>query len=232
LARRKVVLVIVEGKSDKEALELLINRVFSNDTVHVEILKTDITSNFSNTPDKIINAVHDVVLKCLRLFPYRKTDFKEIIHIMDTDGTYIPNNKIIFDELAIKLLYSTTEIRTCNKEMTENRNRQKSNNMNKLCSRENIGGISYSAYYMSCNLDHVLYNKMNSSKDEKTSDSNSFRDEYDGRTSEFVKFISESEFSVVGDYYKSWEFIKQGLHSLERHTNLGICFQGVAIKKQ
>ena len=36
-----------------------------------------------------------------------------------------------------------------------------------------------------------------------------------------------SSFSVVGDFKESWEFIKEGKHSLERHTNLGICFKKI-----
>lgn len=42
------------------------------------------------------------------------------------------------------------------------------------------------------------------------------------------KFISESDFSVDGDYRSSWKFIKEYKHSLERHTNLGLCFPDVS----
>ncbi|MFR5602571.1 MAG: hypothetical protein ACLTKI_09630, partial [Lachnospiraceae bacterium] len=39
----------------------------------------------------------------------------------------------------------------------------------------------------------------------------------------FVKFICESDFSVAGEYKKSWKYIENGMNSIERHTNLGIC---------
>ena len=50
---------------------------------------------------------------------------------------------------------------------------------------------------------------------------------YKDRLDEFLQFIADSEFSVVGDFKDSWEFIKEGKHSLERHTNLGICFKEI-----
>lgn len=41
---------------------------------------------------------------------------------------------------------------------------------------------------------------------------------------EFIKFISESTFSQCTDYKESWDYIKQDKHSLERNSNLGLCF--------
>ena len=49
----------------------------------------------------------------------------------------------------------------------------------------------------------------------------------------FLKSLSHrfamitSDFSVIGDYAASWKYIKEDYHSLERHTNLGICFDKV-----
>ena len=48
---------------------------------------------------------------------------------------------------------------------------------------------------------------------------------YKDNIPEFLDFISNSDFSVVDGYKESWDFIKQDLHSLERYTNLGLCFK-------
>ena len=40
----------------------------------------------------------------------------------------------------------------------------------------------------------------------------------------FIKFISESTFSQCTGYKESWDYIKQDKHSLERNSNLGLCF--------
>ena len=89
------------------------------------------------------------------------------------------------------------------------------------------GSVPYQAYYMSANLDHVLYDKLNSSDKDKENDAFLFAKRYKDRLDEFLQFIADSEFSVVGDFKDSWEFIKEGKHSLERHTNLGICFKEI-----
>jgi hypothetical protein len=78
---------------------------------------------------------------------------------------------------------------------------------------------------MSCNLDHVLYNKLNSSDVEKEADSLNFAKKYKDKIPGFIKFISCSDFSVMTGYEESWDYIKQELHSLKRYTNLGLCFK-------
>lgn len=78
---------------------------------------------------------------------------------------------------------------------------------------------------MSCNLDHVLYNKLNSSDIDKRNDAYEFAKLYKDDTQNCVKFFTESDFSVVDDYKQSWEYIEKDLHSLERHTNFGLCFE-------
>ena len=80
---------------------------------------------------------------------------------------------------------------------------------------------------MSANLDHVLYNKLNSSDKDKENDAFLFAKRYKDHLDEFLQFIADSDFSVVGDFKESWEFIKEGKHSLERHTNLRICFKKI-----
>lgn len=40
---------------------------------------------------------------------------------------------------------------------------------------------------------------------------------------EFISFISRSDFSVMDGYRESWDYINNELHSLERHTNFGLC---------
>lgn len=82
-------------------------------------------------------------------------------------------------------------------------------------------------YYMSSNLDHVLYGKLNSSDEDKENDAYAFAKKYKDDIDGFLKFISDSDFSRMEGYKESWAFIKKGCHSLERYTNLGICFADI-----
>ena len=148
---------------------------------------------------------------------------QEIVHIVDMDGAYIPDNAIIKDETANKPIYALTEIRTANVRGIIRCNATKRGCIDKISSTPRLHDIPYQAYFMSCNLDHVLYDKLNSTDEEKEKDSLGFAKKYGSYIPDFVKFMSESDFSVGGTYLESWSFIKEAKHSLERHTNLGIC---------
>ena len=76
---------------------------------------------------------------------------------------------------------------------------------------------------MSCNLDHVLYGKRNSTDEEKENDAYAFAKKYRNDRERFAEFICHSDFSVMGDFKESWAHIEEGLNSLERYTNLCVC---------
>lgn len=71
----------------------------------------------------------------------------------------------------------------------------------------------------------MLYDKRNSSDDEKEENSYRFAKKYRNDLQGFITYICKSDFSVKGDYKDSWKFIEYGLNSLERHTNFGICIE-------
>ena len=222
-----IVFVIVEGISEQDALGAILSNIYDKDTVWVQVLRKDITSEYGVTPSNILSKLGDEVRGYANSNSFKKSDFKEIIHIVDMDGAYIPNENVIEDHNASNPVYSLTEIRTADKPGIEVRNQNKRVNINKICSCKELWSVPYSAYYMSCNLDHVLYNKLNSTDEEKERDSFQFAKRYKEKTEEFLSFICESDFSVTGDLKASWNFIKLDLHSLERYTNFGICFKEI-----
>ena len=142
-----------------------------------------------------------------------------------TDGAYVPDTTIILDDQAEKPFYSTAHIKTSNPEGIIQRNQTKKANLTKLRKARFIwNDIPYSVFYMSCNLDHALYNKLNLSDDEKERYALQFAKRYRKDLPSFVEYVQDSDFSVVDGYVTSWEYIEQELHSLERHTNIGLCF--------
>lgn len=225
MARRKIVFVVVEGPSDEEALGAVITRIFDESSVFVKIMRCDITTEKGINAGNIISKVGNVIRLYAKDNHFTKNDFKRIIHITDMDGAYISNENIVEDTESKKPVYSENKILTRDKQGIEERNEQKRTNLNRLCGCDEIWNVPYRIFYMSCNLDHVLYNKLNSSDEEKENDSFRFAKKYKDKTTEFLSFISESSFSVVTDYKDSWEYIKKDLHSLERHSNLGLCFK-------
>ena len=221
MKRKKVVLVIVEGPSDEEALGPVLNNYFDKDRVYVHTHHGDITTEKGNKCSNIISKVNECVKQCMRQYPFKRSDFKRIIHVVDMDGAFIPDNAIV----EYKPIYTEEIIRTNHPEGIVKRNAQKRENINRLIPTSIIGNIPYQIYYMSSNLDHVLYNKLNSTDVEKESDANDFAIKYKDDLIGFKSFIQESDFSVNQDFMDSWNYIKQGNHSLERHTNFGLCLE-------
>ena len=231
MPRRKIVFVIVEGPSDDGALGVLLSRIYAGEKVHVEIMHCDITTELDINAGNVVAKIGDVV-KNYAGRTFKPRDFSRIIHITDMDGAFIPDDAIVEDAAAVDPFYSVTEIRTQRKSGIENRNRRKRECLNRLSSASQIWGVPYQIYYMSCNLDHALYGKLNSTDDEKEADAFVFAKKYRDDIPGFMKYISESDFSVVGSYSQSWQYIREGLHSLERNTNLGLCFQEEAIDSE
>ena len=225
LASKKVVFILVEGPSDQEALELLLNNIFDRNKVFVYITHGDITSRKGNNPTNILKKVTEEIKGYAKNNHLERVHFQQVIHIMDMDGAYVSTECIVEDAAVKKPYYSLDHIRTCDKQGIIERNQSKSKNMDKLSTTPTIwGSIPYAAYYMSCNLDHVLYNKLNSTDEEKENDAHRFAKKYKTDTDGFMRFLTESDFAVGGDYISSWNYIKEDKHSLERHTNLSLCF--------
>ena len=226
MARKKIIFVIVEGPSDEQALGVALSQIYKKDEVFVHIVRGDITTQANTSAANILSRIGDLVRKYAGSNHFRKTDFKKIIHIVDMDGAFIPNDHVVAIDTAQKPLYSTTNINTCDKPAIEQRNAQKRGNINKLCAAKDIWNVSYQVFYMSCNLDHALYDKLNRNDVEKENDAYLFAKRYRNDLPAFWTFISASAFSVMTGYKESWDYIKTDLHSLERHSNLGLCFVG------
>ena len=226
VARKKIVFIIVEGPSDEQALSVIFNRLYNLNQVHIEIMHGDITTDLSLDSGRIVGAIGNIIRNYAASMHFKQNDFQEVIHIVDMDGAFVPDSAIISDPQADKPFYSSTEIRTARPEKLQLRNAHKQAVLNKICSLDNAWvSIPYKVYYMSCNLDHALYGKLNSTDEEKERDSFIFAKRYKDDLGGFLSFISASEFSRVEGYKESWEFIKKDLHSLERNTNIGVCFK-------
>lgn len=222
LARKKIVFVIVEGPSDEDALGVFFNRIYDKNSVYVHIIHGDLTTMNGSIKNRIADAVRNYA----NSNHLKKANFQEVIHIIDMDGAYIPDSAVVEDATAVNPIYNVTEIRTCDPAGIKKRNDQKRKNLDTISALSSVwGGVPYQVYYMSCNLDHVLYNKLNCTDQEKEDNAYAFAKKYKDNVSGFVSFIVDSDFSVPGEYLDTWTFIKQDKRSLERYTNLGICLR-------
>ncbi len=218
---KKIILIIVEGPSDSTALDAYLSDVFASNFVHIVIVYGDITTERGSTRANIRRRVAELVRRFLASAHLKPDCVSRIIHITDTDGAFIPNDCIIEDDSCRKPCYTLTAIRTANKADIEKRNRNKQLCLQELSQTRAIMKIPYGIYFMSCNLEHVLFDRLNCSNDEKEEMSYRFSHCFQ-KTSSFQTFLAESYFSVSGPYRTSWLFIQSGDESLKRHTHLAL----------
>lgn len=122
MARRKIVFVIVEGPSDDEALGVLLNQIYDKNTVYIHITHGDVTTKKGANSSTILVRLGEIVKTYMHSYHLNKLHFQEIIHIVDMDGAYIPDEAIVKDETASRPSYSLTEIHTANVQGIINRN--------------------------------------------------------------------------------------------------------------
>ena len=174
----------------------------------------------------LVEGITEEILSFLDKEHYNKGDILEIIHLLDTDGAYISEDFIEKHEKD-KNYYYSDKLCTRNPENTKKRNDKKSRIMDRLSSHSKINGIPYKAYYLSCNLEHVLHNDANIDDSLKVEKAEEFSDSYFGRELEFLDFIRTESFAVESSYKESWEFIKQGNNSLNRYRNSHLVFKNI-----
>ena len=132
MARKKIVLVIVEGPSDASALERYFVKYFDSDRIVTKIIYGDIITDKNIDQSKIKAYLGNKVKSWIRKDKFKKSDIDRIIHIVDMDGAYIDDTLIQLDETCKDPFYSPVSIKTSNIENIRIRNAQKRENVDTL----------------------------------------------------------------------------------------------------
>ncbi|MDU6629399.1 MAG: hypothetical protein E6496_03245 [Lachnoanaerobaculum sp.] len=221
---KKVVMVIVEGPSDENAIGGVLKEYFSSKEVQFAVVHGDITSDFATTKDNVLIKIGDKVEEIRNKYGYRPDDFVSIIHITDTDGAF---TKDCIRQSGVKdIQYYEDHIEADDVSKVEKRNKHKSEILSKLYSTGKVKDINYRIYFNSCNLEHVLYDELKDFTDEeKQTLSDDFAEEYEGEVEAFIEFISNPDFAVIDNYKNTWRFIEKDMNSLHRHSNMHLIFK-------
>lgn len=222
---KKIILFIVEGITDEMSLSLILSKLVQDSRVQFHVINQDITADFNSNSQNIIRKIDSQIKQFLaQNNGLKKTDIKEIIHLIDTDGAFVKEEFVVEDMKQEKTFYTKNSIVTNKKGLIMERNDRKGRILNKLYQISNIGKIEYKIYFFSCNLEHVLHNSRNTTCDKKRVYSYNFADLYVGKENSFVNFLSSNEFTTVGDYKETWQFIKEDCNSLNRYCNFHLYF--------
>lgn len=222
---RKAVVFIVEGNSDKKALEKIFQKIYKQKNIVFKFMGGDITSDEALNRLNVCDTIYQKVDQYIKDKKLKKSDIWQIVHIFDTDGTYVPEDAVQEGESA-KFVYSTSKIFCKNVDKVLDRNKRKSEMMDYLLSLDKINGIPYIGYFMSSNLDHALYDEQNLDDELKGEYADAFYSEFQGKELLFIDYLKDEVANGVPDSFPaSWRYIKEDVHSLERHTNLHIYFE-------
>lgn len=229
MAESKIILFIVEGMSDEVALAPALEQIITSTTVKFKVMRSDITCDFGSTVKNIESRIKRL---CVKKFLNENNQFTErdiytIVHIVDLDGAFAPDSLIVEDTTLEKTQYHDDCIVCKDRNLFIRTKNNKKLILLHLCTLKEIAipygiKVPYFIYYMSCNLDHVLHDKRNSSIEEKKNNSIDFSDKYDSPQA-FENFFNEEKIKIDGTYEDTWKYVQQGSNSLLRGSNFWLC---------
>lgn len=223
-SKRKIVFIIVEGISDQTALAAIMSKLIKTEKVVVEFTRGDITTEFGVSPSNIASKIGDFVKRYSKPYSYKASDYLEVIHIIDTDGAFIGEDRVIEAEVE-GVFYDLDVIKTSNRKNIIDRNQRKVQNVQRLISLSKVwASIPYAVYFFSSNLEHVLHNNANVPWEDKDKLATEFIRKYHGNPEAFLSFIQDDTFAIKKAYLDSWNQIGEAENSLKRHTNVTLIF--------
>ncbi|MCM3217779.1 hypothetical protein M3612_25240 [Niallia taxi] len=228
MAEKKVVILIVEGVSDERTISSIRKYVKESFGVHIHLTHGDVFTDTS-TRKGIKAVVGDQVTKVMQQYKYDKKDILSVIHITDTDGTFIKDDLVIIDENISEKKYHIDSIKVPNQQSAVNikqRNKLKASKIKTMYTATKIlsNTLDYYLLYFSCNLDHVIHNEMNLDDKEKVPKAREFEKRYKQKPNDFMEFFKDGTFAVTGSYNETWQFIQKDKNSLERYSNFHLIF--------
>lgn len=222
---KKVILFIVEGITDQTALGNVLTRLLNSDTVRFAMTDGDITTNKDVNPGNVVNRINAIVKGALQKYAFKPSDLNSIVHLIDTDGAFIPDASVVEKLDATHIEYTENTIQTPHLDSILKRNTQKKGLVGLLRGKSEISKKPYKMFYFSRNMEHSLHNESRElTTEEKMVLAEQFDDSYADRPQEFVEYLRSGGFAAPGNYEDSWKFINEGTHSLERWSNFHVFF--------
>ncbi|MDR2091574.1 MAG: hypothetical protein LBP62_08020 [Clostridiales bacterium] len=222
---KRVLLVVVEGQTDKVSLENIFKRRFTDKKVCFLTVRGDLTAEEDTTPDNAAEKISGYISGFLaKNRAFERTDIIEIVHLTDLDGAFLSAKRLVYDADS-DTVYGKRTVTTGKTIKIAERNARKSAVLSRLSSLSNIGGIKYSLYYFSANLEHVLYNSANLNGREKEEAAFNFAKSFQNKEGGFVDFLRKQRVLRDFTYGESWEYVQKGANSLKRLTNINLFFE-------
>lgn len=230
MAEKKFVLFIVEGINDQKEIESILHTPYFTNFLSeykpfYQVVKTDITADRNSSEKNIQERVRKIVLDFRKKgIPYsniKPSDIERIIHIVDTDGAFIPRNNIKGSDVG-RYTYTDEFIEANNPNEAYGRNRKKAAILRVLKDVDKIDSIKYDIYYVSCNMDHMLFGQINIASQTKSSLADAYVRECKNNPECIFSGALNPDIAYNCSYEESWQQIQYKTNSLKRHTNMNL----------
>ena len=204
--------------------------MFPNEEYKFAVVNGDITGDYEvTTEENIYDKLKTIIKEYKEEKKIYDSDILKIVHIIDTDGAFIDDRYIVFHQ-SDEILYTNSKIRTNHVDKVIKKNTLKKAVVNKLIHTKTIKNIPYEIYFMSCNLDHVLFDEPNQKDYDKKRKALEYADSLFGKEIEFLTLLESNVIKHYNDYFTSWEDIYNGKNSLRRASNFN-CYLNQNLKK-
>ncbi len=192
MTRKKVVLLIVEGSCEEVLLNNRLREQFNQYHIRFHIQHGDILYDLSKPEEPIKSVIGNAVKEFMIKSKFRPEDFCCVLHIIDMDGCFIPEDAIVIDETQKELtMYHQDKISVPHdkqKQQIAARNVERGKNIHVMNAVDTIlsSEINYRMYYFSRNLEHVLFNDANPEKGAKYPEVEQFAEQLQMPVEEFL----------------------------------------------
>lgn len=229
---KKFILFIVEGKNDEREMEALLHTPYFSEykdkyVPYFSPFHGDLTTDKNVTVNNILKKLNDIVTDFRKngdpFSNIKVQDIQEIVHIVDLDGAFIPLDNIIRGD-GSSFTYEDDCIITSNVDGARGRNKKKTEILKKLIETKQVQNVPYSLYFASCDMDHLLFNKRNSSTSAKAENSRKFQMLCKSNPELLEESVFKPEIAIGESYPESWAEIQNDCESLLRHTNIHLFF--------
>ena len=222
---KKVMLFIVEGPTDAQALGPILKRLFRTEKLRFHIVHGDMTAAIGMCAENAIATVRKHIQQEMQRYGFTRADVMRVVHLVDTDGAFVPDDCVLFENVQ-QIAYAHDCILSQHPQKITERNARKSAVLHRLYTTTTIDSMPYAVYYFSRNLEHVLHDvDAHLPDDKKVGYADAFADLFIDNPRAFENFIASATFAVNGTYLQTWQFIQHSTRSLHRHCNLHLLFQ-------
>lgn len=238
MAKKKVVLFIVEGTTDEDFLGFVLENLIDKRIIHYEVYRGDITAEIDFQENNIKTRINGCVKNFLAREDYlQEKDIEKVVLVSDLDGCFIPAKPEWVRECPGEVQrneYYSDCIKTVNREEQIGTMHRKSRNLRIASTMKKVGGkFQFSAFYLSCNREDAFGYSKNHSNEEKEDITDYLYDRYYGNSLLFIRDLFNLLEKVVGSenlllseddlYALSWKAVQEKNKSLLPGSNL-FCF--------